>query len=192
MSLAELTNKFYTAAKRFKSYVIFEQERIGIEGRPFTIYKFRTMRRGSEGLYAKISEENGTDRFGHIANDPRVIPVIGPFLRFARLDEMPNFYNLFKGDMALVGPRPIPYCEHESLPAEQRALRERFKPGIIPINLFADFLKIHSAEDLRASDHRYNIQRLNDPLTPLRYFISALAVPIRYMKTLYNTPQPLT
>lgn len=75
--------------------VIFSQERIGYRRRPFKIYKFRTMRVDAEASGPQLSSEN----------DPRVTP-IGVLLRKYRLDELPQFWNVLKGDMALVGPRP--------------------------------------------------------------------------------------
>lgn len=73
----------------------FKQERIGIHGKPFYIYKFRTMFCDAEKTGPQLSSEN----------DPRVTP-FGRFLRKVRLDEIPQFFNVLKGDMSLVGPRP--------------------------------------------------------------------------------------
>lgn len=78
-----------------KGPVIFSQERIGRHGKPFFIHKFRTMYVDAEAKGPALSSEN----------DPRVTP-IGKFLRKYRLDELPNFINVIKGDMSLVGPRP--------------------------------------------------------------------------------------
>ncbi|NOY36495.1 MAG: sugar transferase [Chlorobi bacterium] len=75
--------------------VIYSHERIGRHGKPFTIYKFRTM--------VKNAEINGPALSSR--NDPRITPV-GRFLRKTRLDELPNFINVLKGDMSIVGPRP--------------------------------------------------------------------------------------
>lgn len=77
---------------------IFKQERIGRFGRPFTMYKFRTMRLDAEAMGPQLSHGGGV-------NDPRLTK-IGSFLRAHHLDELPQLWNVFVGDMALVGPRP--------------------------------------------------------------------------------------
>ena len=77
--------------------VIYSQERIGLHGKPFMIYKFRTMRKNAEG--------NGGPQLMEVPNDPRLTQV-GSFLRRHHLDELPQLWNVLKGDMAFVGPRP--------------------------------------------------------------------------------------
>lgn len=77
---------------------IFKQERIGRFGRPFYIYKFRTMRLDAEAMGPQLSHGGGD-------NDPRLTK-IGKFLRAHHLDELPQLWNVFIGDMAFVGPRP--------------------------------------------------------------------------------------
>ena len=75
--------------------VFFKQERIGKDGKPFMIFKFRSMYTDAEKLGPQLATED----------DPRVTP-FGRFMRKTRLDEMPQFFNVIKGEMSLVGPRP--------------------------------------------------------------------------------------
>ena len=87
--------------------VLFSQERIGHKGRPFNIYKFRSMVRGATALKNDLLDRNEVD--GGVTfkmhDDPRVTRV-GHFLRRFSLDELPQLFNVLKGDMSLVGPRP--------------------------------------------------------------------------------------
>ncbi|MEW6521115.1 MAG: sugar transferase [Thermodesulfobacteriota bacterium] len=77
--------------------VLFSQERLGLHEKPFRVYKFRTM---------KADAEKETGPVWARKNDPRVTP-IGAFLRKSRLDELPQLFNVFKGEMSFIGPRPI-------------------------------------------------------------------------------------
>lgn len=77
---------------------IFKQERIGRFGRPFYIYKFRSMRLDAEKLGPQLSHSGGDD-------DPRLTKV-GKFIRAHHIDELPQLWNVFRGDMAFIGPRP--------------------------------------------------------------------------------------
>jgi lipopolysaccharide/colanic/teichoic acid biosynthesis glycosyltransferase len=99
--------------------VFFRQQRIGEAGRPFTMLKFRTMQVNADPAihqqyvtaFIKSSPEGAPAESGvfKIVNDPRVT-AIGHFLRRASLDELPQFWNVLKGEMSLVGPRPpLPY-----------------------------------------------------------------------------------
>jgi len=104
-----------------KGPVFFPQKRVGLKGKVFTLYKFRTMRVNAEPEGAKWAQ----------SNDERVFP-IGRFLRKTRIDELPQCWNIFKGEMSLIGPRPerpeftnqlakeIPYYD----------LRHIVKPGL--------------------------------------------------------------
>jgi lipopolysaccharide/colanic/teichoic acid biosynthesis glycosyltransferase len=121
--------------------VLFRQERIGMDGRRFLCYKFRTMREGAdENLHRQAYRKNirglaeanaGDDEkpvFGKVKDDPRVTRV-GRFLRRTSLDELPQFLNVLQGEMSVVGARPpIPY-EVEDYDVRHRR-RLDMKPGI--------------------------------------------------------------
>ena len=107
--------------KDSKGPVLFRQERIGYRGKPFTIYKFRTM-------YADV-EKRGPMLTAR--NDTRVTP-FGRFLRKYRLDELPQFWNVLRGDMSLVGPRPEQryYIDRIVRKAPYYYLLHNVRPGI--------------------------------------------------------------
>mgnify|MGYP006279031787 CR=1 FL=1 len=101
--------------------VIFSQERIGLHGRPFTMYKFRSMYKDAEKEKPQLSSEN----------DNRITP-FGRFLRKVRLDEIPQFFSVLKGDMSLVGPRPERqyYIDQIMRIAPYYRMLHKVKPGI--------------------------------------------------------------
>jgi exopolysaccharide biosynthesis polyprenyl glycosylphosphotransferase len=109
--------------------VIFKQERVGLRGRKFYIYKFRTMVQNAEELKAQLESLNESDGPAFkIKNDPR-ITLIGKFLRKSGLDELPQLFNVLKGEMSLIGPRPPLSSEVEKY--ERWHLRRlSIKPGI--------------------------------------------------------------
>lgn len=110
--------------------VFYSQTRIGIYGKPFTMYKFRSMRTDADEIKAKLAKERGIeDRFiFKLKDDPRVTK-IGHFIRKTSLDEFPQFFNVFKGDMSLVGPRP-PLPEEVARYGMLYSTRLLVKPGI--------------------------------------------------------------
>lgn len=99
------------------SSVLFRQVRPGLGGRPFTIYKFRTMNdaRGADGML--LADGERLTRFGR-------------FLRSASLDELPELFNVLKGDMSLVGPRPLPLRDYAGFSQDWHRRRFSVKPGI--------------------------------------------------------------
>ena len=101
--------------------VFFSQERVGVKGRPFTMHKFRTMYKDAEDNGPQLSSKN----------DPRITRV-GKFLRQFRVDEIPQFYTVLKGDMSLVGPRPERqyYIDLITQQAPHYRLLHKVKPGI--------------------------------------------------------------
>ena len=97
--------------------VFFVQERVGSDGRHFKLFKFRTMVDGAHLLHAHVAHLNTCDGPAlKIPNDPRLHP-LGAFLRRSSLDELPQLWNVMRGEMSLVGPRP-------ALPSEV----ERYEP----------------------------------------------------------------
>ena len=107
---------------------LFKQERIGREGTPFTIYKFRSMVNDAERLKQNLAEHNQTDGLFKMENDPRVTR-LGRLLRKTYLDELPQLFNVIRGEMSLVGPRPLIKSEDALLTGYDRH-RSRLIPGM--------------------------------------------------------------
>jgi exopolysaccharide biosynthesis polyprenyl glycosylphosphotransferase len=105
-----------------KGPIFYKQERIGYEGRPFMIYKFRTMYTDAERMGPQLSQ----------VNDPRITP-FGYVMRKYRLDELPQFWNILRGDMSIVGPRPERryYIEQIEKIAPYYCLVYKVKPGLL-------------------------------------------------------------
>jgi len=101
---------------RLGSPVLFCQRRIGLHGREFIIWKFRTMR-------------DAKDSAGHLLPDGQRLTTLGRFLRSSSLDELPELWNVVRGDMSLVGPRPL-LPEYLPLYSQRQARRHEVRPGI--------------------------------------------------------------
>ena len=113
-----------------KGPVFFKQERSGLNGRLFKVYKFRTMVLDAELRQADIKEMNESDGpVFKIKKDPRIIPYLGGFLRKTGMDELPQLINVLKGEMSLIGPRPPIPAEVEEYETGQRR-RLSMKPGL--------------------------------------------------------------
>ncbi|MGA8599027.1 MAG: exopolysaccharide biosynthesis polyprenyl glycosylphosphotransferase [Bryobacteraceae bacterium] len=108
--------------------VIFKQLRCGLNGRHFQFYKFRSMVRNAEQLKAEIAHLNEKTTAFKISHDPRFTP-IGKWLRKFSIDELPQFFNVFRGDMSIVGPRPAVPSEVDHYERWQRR-RLRMRPGL--------------------------------------------------------------
>jgi len=107
---------------------IFRQERCGLNGRRFTFYKFRSMSDNAEELKASLIHLSSRSTAFKMPNDPRITRV-GRFLRKFSIDEWPQLWNVFKGEMSLVGPRPAVPEEVELYQRWQRR-RLRMRPGL--------------------------------------------------------------
>lgn len=110
--------------------VLFRQERYGKGGAPFTLFKFRTMLRHSESLHAKLQRRLGSKgRLFKLENDPRVTR-FGGFLRRTFLDELPQLANVVRGEMRVIGPRPLPASDEGHYTQPCHALRLKGLPGM--------------------------------------------------------------
>lgn len=110
--------------------MIFRQVRIGQNGKQFILYKFRTMFKDADKHQESLRVKNeAKGPVFKIRDDPRFTP-FGRFLSHVGLDELPQLYNVLKGDLSLIGPRPLPIREVDKLTSWQKT-RHRIKPGII-------------------------------------------------------------
>ncbi len=100
-----------------KGPIVFKQERVGLNGKPFLLYKFRSMYTDKKGAYYTLK------------NDPRITK-IGRIIRRTSIDELPQLYNVLIGDMSFVGPRPNVFNQRDQYTQEQWNLRNSVLPGI--------------------------------------------------------------
>jgi lipopolysaccharide/colanic/teichoic acid biosynthesis glycosyltransferase len=100
--------------------VFYVQQRVGLGGRPFGLYKFATMLKDSPNL--------GTGTVT-VKDDPRVLP-LGRFLRKTKINELPQLLNIFRGDMSVVGPRPQTQRCFDAFPPESQAEIVKVRPGL--------------------------------------------------------------
>jgi exopolysaccharide biosynthesis polyprenyl glycosylphosphotransferase len=110
--------------------IFFLQERVGLNKRKFKIYKLRTMVENAERLIAALEKHNeASGPVFKIKDDPRITPV-GKFLRRSSIDELPQLLNVLKGDMSLVGPRPLPVRDYKGFNEDWQRRRFSVRPGI--------------------------------------------------------------
>jgi lipopolysaccharide/colanic/teichoic acid biosynthesis glycosyltransferase len=125
--------------------------RVGKNGKVFNVYKMRTMHPYSEYLQPYINEKYGLQKGGKFANDPR-ITTLGRIFRKFWLDELPMIINLMKGDIKLVGVRPLSKHYFELYPVHVQKLRTTTKPGLLP-PFYADLPE--TLDEIVASEERY-------------------------------------
>ena len=110
--------------------VLFRQQRSGLNGAPFTIFKFRTMTSNAEQLKHELAAMNEmSGPVFKVTNDPRITS-LGRFLRKWSLDELPQLFNVVRGEMSLVGPRPLPVDEVKRFNDLAHRRRLSVKPGL--------------------------------------------------------------
>ncbi|PXY02122.1 sugar transferase [Marinifilum breve] len=160
------------AYHKFASYgLLFKMKRIGKGGKEIFVYKIRTMVPFSEYLQEEFLKRNSLAKGGKISNDVRITP-IGKILRKFWIDELPNFVNLLKGEMKLVGVRPISKQYLLLYDKELQDLRKMVTPGIVP-PFYADLPE--TLEEIQDSEKRYIKSYLKSPLTTdLKYLYLAI------------------
>ncbi len=169
-------NLFYIVAVKTKlpfddpspSYgLLVRLRRVGKAGKLIGVYKFRTMHAYAEYLQPYIYQHNQLQEGGKFADDYR-ISVFGRFMRKCWLDELPMLINILKGDMKLVGVRPLSQHYYSLYSPELQQLRIRTKPGLLP-PFYVDMPK--NLEEIEASERRYLESYFRYPfLTDWRYF----------------------
>ncbi len=134
--------------------IFFSQVRVGKNGRKFKIYKFRSMYRDAEKRKAELMEKNEmSGLMFKMTNDPRITKV-GSFIRKTSLDEFPQFFNVLKGDMSLVGTRPPTQDEFDQYEGWHKR-RLSFKPGLTGMWQVSGRSDIEDFEDVVKMDLQY-------------------------------------
>lgn len=137
--------------------VFFSQLRAGRYGKPFRMWKFRTMVANAEELLAEVKAKHGNQMEGptfKLDDDPRIFS-FGKFLRKFSIDELPQLLNVLMGDMSLVGPRPLPLYEVEAFEKMTHRRRLSVKPGVTGEWQAGGRNKIKNFEEWVAMDLRY-------------------------------------
>ncbi len=144
--------------------------RVGKDGKIIKVYKFRTMHPFSEYLQGYVYTNNNLEEGGKIKDDYRVTSV-GRIMRKIWLDELPMLINLLRGELKLVGVRPLSQHYFDLYSPEMQAMRIRSKPGLVP-PFYADMPK--TFDEIVESERRYLEASQKSPLkTDLRYFFKA-------------------
>lgn len=153
------------------SGIIISLPRVGLHGKTIHVYKLRTMIPGAQHLQAFVFASNGLTVNGKFANDPRITSV-GHILRKYFLDELPMLINLVKGDMKLVGVRPISEHYFSLYDDEVQRRRIQYKPGLIP-PYYADLPR--GLDQMQKSEMKYFDAYDRQPvLTDIYYFLKAM------------------
>jgi hypothetical protein len=176
----EIGNDFYFIAQKVKTSSVDENpsygplvrfNRVGVNGDNIVVYKFRTMHPYSEYLQDYVYEKYSLQRGGKFKDDFR-ITALGRFMRKTWIDELPMLYNWIRGELNIVGVRPLSYQYFSMYPKDLQELRKKVVPGLIP-PFYADLPQ--TFEEICESERKYIEAYLERPLrTQWRYFRKAV------------------
>lgn len=174
--------EFFVVARKIKEPIwndtpsgapIIKLRRVGKGGALFNVYKFRTMYSYSEYIQPYIYIHNRLRTGGKFNNDYRISP-LGRFMRRVWIDELPMAYNLLKGQIKLVGVRPLSQHYFHLYTPEMQELRIRVKPGLLP-PFYYEKKSPETLDEVQESERRYIEAYLKHPFrTDLRYFFGIL------------------
>ena len=151
---------------------LYKMPRMGKNGKIIGVYKIRTMHAYAEYLQDYIIKINGYAESGKPANDFRLTPW-GKFMRRYWIDELPQLINVFKGELKLVGVRPISQRYFQDIPKDLQELRLKQKPGCIPPYVALD--RKGSVESVLQAEREYLQEKLKNPFTTdTKYFFKAI------------------
>jgi lipopolysaccharide/colanic/teichoic acid biosynthesis glycosyltransferase len=174
-SINEIGEMTFVAEKKKLPYTegessywpIFKMRRVGKNGEIISVFKFRTMSPYAEFLQEYIKQRYGLEVSGKFSNDFRITSW-GKFFRKCWIDELPMIVNLIKGDLKLVGVRPISPHYLSLYPDSLKDFRSKYKPGLIP-PFYADLPK--GFEEILASEEKYLLSYTKNPFrTDVQYF----------------------
>ena len=175
-----INNKHYFIAKKTREPLkikpsygpVFKMNRVGKKGKIIGVYKFRTMHPYSEFIHDYIIKTNGYNSKGKIKDDFRTSRW-GKIMRKYWIDEIPQIYNVLRGEMKLVGVRPVSQVYFDSIPDELRSIRLQMKPGCIPPYVALD-LGV-TKEDVLNAETQYLRDKMRRPyFNDLIYFFKAI------------------
>lgn len=180
LDLQEIDNFFYFIAKRVKDPLqdktpsygpVFRQKRVGKDRNTFLAYKIRTMYPYSEYVHSYVYEKFSLNKRGKIADDFRITSW-GRVFRKYYIDELPGLINLLKGEVKLIGARPLSETFFGIYPEDLKKARIKYKPGLIP-PYYVDLP--NSIEEVWESERKYLEKYKKNPIkTDLIYFIKSL------------------
>jgi len=181
VEVEEINNKLYFKARRVKepskepkpsTGLLLRINRVGHNGKPITVYKFRTMHPYAQYIQSYVFEQNDLREGGKFADDFRITKW-GRWMRRFWIDEIPMIYNILRGDLKLVGVRPLSEHYLSLYTPEHKVLRVKGKPGLIP-PFYADMPK--NLEEIMESESRYIHSYVQDPYqTDLLYLKKAFS-----------------